>query len=154
MLPMPHLFFTVFSIELNPGKLTARRVAKCKAKTGPQNLPRTNEFPPHQADYNLTHTILSNICSKMKPENLEEAGCAVCGELYPVGKLSRPKGIKNLLSIVETQGVTRMERKSMASPIKEYPRPVLDHSCPQVCDICRSNIWKGKVPCLALANNL
>jgi hypothetical protein len=145
-----HTFFTVFSIELHPRKLTARRVAKCTATKDPQ----TNEFPPHPADFNLTHTILSNICSKMKPENLEEAGCAVCGELYPVGRLSRLKGIKNLLSVVEAQGVTWMERKSMVCPIKEYPGPVLDHSCSQVCDICRSDIWRGKVPRLALAHNL
>ena len=147
-------FYTVFSIETNPAKLTARRVAKCRAKTGPQNLPQTYEFPPPPADYNLTNTILSNICSKMRPENLEEAGCAVCGELYPVGRLSRLKGIKNLLSVIEARGVTRMERKSMACPVKEYPGPVLDHSCSQVCNDCRSDIRKGKVPRLALANNL
>ena len=90
----------------------------------------------------------------MKPAKLEEAGCAVCGELKPVGALSRLKGIKNLLSIIEAQGMTRMERKSMANPVKEYPGPVLDHSCSQVCDGCRGDIWRGKVPRLALANNL
>jgi hypothetical protein len=159
-------FFTVFSVELTPEQLTARRVVKCRSKKGPQKPLQkplkkplqkplqTTEFPPRPADYNLTHTILSNICRKMNPANLEEAGCAVCGELKPVGTLSRLKGIKNLLSIIEAQGVTRMERKSMASPIKEYPGPVLDHSCSQVCDGCRRDIRKGKVPRLALANNL
>ena len=155
-----HTFFMVFSIEPNPTKLTARRVEKCRAKTGPRkdphpaDCPQKVEFPPPPADYNLTHTILSNVCSKMKPENLEEAGCAVCGELRPVGRLSHLKGIRNLLSVVEARGVTWMERKSMACPVREYLGPVLDHSCSQVCDICRSDIWKGKVPRLALANNL
>ena len=86
--------------------------------------------------------------------NLAEAGCAVCGELKPVGMLSRLKGIKNLLGVIEAQGVTCMERKLAASPVKEYPGPVLDHSCSQVCNSCRKDIWEGKVPCLALANNL
>ena len=151
-----HNFFTVFSTELTPGTLNVRRVAKCRAKKEPQTLPapQTPEFPPYPADSNLTHTILSNICSKMKPANLEEAGCAVCRELYPVGMLSRLKGIKNLLSIIEAPGVTRMERKSTACPVKEYPGPVLDHSCSQVCNGCRRDIRKGKVPRLALANNL
>ena len=149
-----HTFFTVFSTEQSPGILTARRAAKFKAKKEPQNRLQTPEFPPPPADYDLTHTILSDVCSKMKPANLEEAGCAVCGELKPVGKLSRLKGIKNLLSIVEARGVTRMERKTVACPVKEYPGPVLDHSCSQVCDNCRSDIRKGKVPRLALANNL
>ena len=86
--------------------------------------------------------------------NLAEAGCAVCGELKPVGTLSRLKGIKNLLGVIEAQGVTCMERKLAASPVKEYPGPVLDHLCSQVCDSCRKDIRKGKVPRLALANNL
>jgi hypothetical protein len=151
-----HSFFTVFSIEPTLAKMNAQRVAKCKAKKheDSQKPLQTPEFPPHPADYNLTHTILSNICSKMKPAKLEEAGCAVCGELKPVSTLSRLKGIKNLLSIIEAHGVTRMERKSMASPVKEYPGPVLDHSCSQVCDGCRRDIRKGKIPRLALANNL
>ena len=115
---------------------------------------QTPEFPPHLPDYNLTHTILTNICSKMESVKLEEAGCAVCGEIKPVGMLSHLKGIENLLSIIEARGMTHMERKSMASPVKEYLGPVLDHSCSQVCDSCRRVIWKGKVPHLALANNL
>ena len=151
-------FFTVFSIEPTPEKLTARRVAKFTAKEGPRKVKegplQSPEFPPPPADYKLTHTILSNICSKMKPANLEEAGCAVCGELKPVGMLSRLKGIKNFLSILEAQGVTRMERKSTTSPVKEYTGPVLDYSCSQVCDSCRRDLRKGKVPRLALANNL
>ena len=143
-------FFTVFSIELTLVKINARHVAKWAKKT-PQEPLQTHEFPPHPANYSLTHAILSNICSKMKPAKLEEAGCAVCGELKPVGTLSRLKGIKNLLNIVEAQGVTRIERKSMACPVKEYLGPVLDHSCLQVCDGCRKDIRKGKVPRLALA---
>jgi hypothetical protein len=146
-------FFTVFSKELTPGKLTARRVAKHRKK-GPQKPLETPEFPPPPADSNLAHTILSNICSKMNPLNLEEAGCAVCGELKPVSTLSRLKGIKNLLSVIEVPGVTRIERKTAACPMKEYPGPVLDHSCSQVCDSCRRDIRNGKVPRLALANNL
>jgi hypothetical protein len=157
-------FFTVFSIELTPDRLAALRRVKCRAKKGPQKqlqIPpqpqkplQIPEFPPCPADYNLTYSIISDICNKMKPAMIEEAGCAVCGELKPVSTLSRLKGIKNLLSVIEAQGVTRMERKSKKSPVKEYPGPVLDHSCSQVCDGCRRDIRKEKVPRLALANNL
>ena len=152
-----HTLITVFSIELTPRKLTARRAAKFKTTKGPQTnqkMPQMPEFPLHPADYNLMHTILTNICNKMKSANLEEAGCAVCGELKPIGTLTHLKGIKNLLNVVEAQGVTRMERKSKACPIREYLGPVLDHSCSQVCDSCRKDIRKGKIPRLALANNL
>ena len=149
-------FFTVFLVEPTLAKMNARRVAKFKAKKKFQlEKPlQTPEFPPHLPDYDLTHTILTNICSKMESVKLEEAGCAVCGEIKPVGMLSHLKGIENLLSIIEARGMTHMERKSMASPVKEYLGPVLDHSCLQVCDSCRRVIQKGKVPHLALANNL
>ena len=53
----------------------------------------------------------------MKPLNLEEAGCVVCGELKPVGMLSCLKGIKNFLSVIEAQGVTQFEKNSMACPM-------------------------------------
>ncbi len=40
-----------------------------------------HDFPPEPAGSDLIHTILSNACYKMLPINIQEAGCAVCGEL-------------------------------------------------------------------------
>ncbi|KAF8803152.1 hypothetical protein BYT27DRAFT_7110804, partial [Phlegmacium glaucopus] len=136
-------YFTIFSVEIAAKQLTAKRVAKYKgSKENEPNkgksLQRTpHKFPPEPADSNLTHTILTKICDKMQPKNLEEAGCAVCGELKSVQELSRLKGIKNLLSVLEAPGVTRTERSKAESPIKEYGGPVLDYSCSQVCEGCR-----------------
>jgi hypothetical protein len=48
----------------------------------------------------------------MNKSNIEEAGCAVCGEITPVRNLSRVKNIKKMLHILTTSGVTRKERKN------------------------------------------
>src|SRR5271168_317723 len=90
----------------------------------------------------------------MNPENFEEVGCAVCGELELRKNTSRLKCVKNLLNILEEPGVTRMERKLDTSPIREYKGPVLDYGCSNNCNGCRGDIRRGKVPRLALSNNL
>ena len=89
----------------------------------------------------------------MQPKYLQ-GGCAVCGELKPIRELSRLKGIKNILSVLEDPGATRVERKTPSSLVKGYAGPVLNHTCSQVCKDCRETIHRNKVPRLALANNL
>ena len=128
---------SVFSVQMSkiPAKLTV------------------SEFPPESADTDLTWAILSKACKRMCPSAIEEAGCAVCGELKPLQKMSRLKSVKNFLKILEAPGVTRIERRT-DTPIKEYTGPVLDYGCSQICDTCRKDVRNGKVPRLALANNL
>jgi hypothetical protein len=67
---------------------------------------------------------------------------------------SRLKSVKNLLGILEAPGVTRVERRTDKSPIKEYRGPIIDYSCSSVCSGCRGDLRKGKVPKLALSKNL
>jgi hypothetical protein len=85
---------------------------------------------------------------------MEEAGCAVCGQLVPVSRLTRLKGVKNMLHVLYATGVTRFERSNMTQSIREYKGPVLDHACSQICDDCRQQIRNRKVPRYALANGL
>jgi hypothetical protein len=47
-----------------------------------------------------------------------------------------------------------MERKLDSSPIREYKGPVLEYGCSNICNACRGSIRRGKVPRLALSNNL
>ena len=77
-----------------------------------------------------------------------------CGELKPRSDTSRLKSVKNILGILHAPGVTRVERKTDKCPIKEYRGPVLDYSCSNVCNSCRGDLRKGKVPKLALSKNL
>ena len=74
-----------------------------------------------------------------------------CGELKDTSHL---KSVKNILKVLETSGVTRQERSTSTSPIKEFKGPVLDYSCSAICNDCRSCVRKEKIPSFALANGL
>ena len=160
---------TVFSVEKNAAEKQVDRTVKsfkgnalkasdknmtCKKKVMPANDNIGISFPPKPASKDLEHAIIRDACRRMDPENFEEVGCAVCGELELRKNTSRLKGVKNLLNILEAPGVTRMERKLDGSPIREYKGPVLDYGCSSVCNGCRGDIRRGKVPRLALSNGL
>jgi len=51
---------------------------------------------------------------------IEEAGCAVCGELKPLSVMSRLKSVKNLLHILVNPGVTCKER-ILLHQFKNFP---------------------------------
>ena len=166
-------YLTVFSSDLNANQLNVGRATKCRGKkqgahaTPPgtitlskqcppsgTKIPSSTPFPPDAASDDLEHVILTKACNRMQPDILTEAGCAVCGELKPVHAMSRLRSVKNFLHVLESPGVTRVERRSSSLPVKEYKGPVLDYSCSRICDGCRYHVRKGKVPRLALANNL
>jgi hypothetical protein len=92
-------------------------------------------------------------CSKLKPENFEEKGCAVCGQLVSISLLSKLSAVKNYLHILEAPGCTRQERYKSSDKICEFPLAI-DHSCQQICNSCHAALRSGKVPKLALARGL
>jgi hypothetical protein len=112
------------------------------------------EFPPAPVDNKVSHKIISDFCESLTPDALEEAGCAVCGQLVPVTQLTRLKAVKNLLHMLHASGVTRLERSLSAQPIREIKGPVLDYTCNRICNNCRQNLRNGKAPPYALANGL
>jgi hypothetical protein len=155
-------YLTVFSSDLNANQLNVDRATKCRGKkcahvhATPLSSTETlsTPFPPDVASDDLEHVILTKACNRMRPDLLTEAGCAVCGELKPIHAMSRLRSMKIYLHVLESPGVTRIERKSPGLPIKEYKGPVLDYSCSRICELCRFHVCKEKVPRLALANNL
>jgi hypothetical protein len=154
--PQCNTFVTVFTIELSNSEKNHMRVKRSRAKK--QLDAKSNEdgkftcFPPEPLTESLGYKLVLDACNKM--EGIEEAGCAVCGELKPATQLSPLKHIKNLLHILKTEGVTRVARNSSQMKEKEYTGPVLDYRCKMVCDKCREAIRKGKIPRLALAQGL
>ena len=140
---------------MSKGQLNIGEKKQARAHVNPPSTESlSTPFPPDAASEDLEHVILTKACDKMRPHLLTEAGCAVCGELKPVHSMSRLRSMKNYLNVLESPGVTRVERKSSSLPIKEYKGPVLDYTCSRICEVCRYHVRKGKVPRLALANNL
>ena len=111
-------------------------------------------YPPPPLSSDLAHTVIRDFCDESQPSRFEEAGCAVCGQLTPTSSLSPLKSIKGMLGILESPGVTRVERKSSTDAIREFKGPVLDYSCNKICAMCRVSIRKGNVPVNALARGL
>ena len=138
------------ALELSAKKSTPEKKRMPASET--DNV--TVSFPPEPASKELEHAIIRDACKRMDPENFEEVGCAVCGELELRKNTSRLKSVKILLKILEAPGVTRIERKLDSSPVREYKGPVLDYGCSNICNGCRGDIRRGKVPRLALSNSL
>ena len=131
-----------------------RHIIPCiGCSTKPIVLPASG-FPYPQLTKELGETIIQEWCKETKLSSLEELGCAVCGELVPISQLSHLKAIKKMLGILEAPNATQIECKSASHKISGFKSPVLDYWCDKVCDNCRKNIRKGRVPCLALAINL
>lgn len=158
-------YITVFSVNKDAAMKSNDRMHRYQVKkTASETLVSQNQtlqinvdapsFPSEPVTKDRELVIIRSACKRMDPDNFEEVGCAICGELKPRKESSRLKSVKNLLGILEAPGVTRIERKSDKSPIKEYKGPVLDYSCGSICNGCRSDLRKGKVPRLALSRKL
>jgi hypothetical protein len=136
-------------------KQTAMRVAAFRERKKESLIhdDLASVFPPDPVDKTLTHHVVSGACIKLKPETFEEAGCAVCGQLIPLSKLSKLSAMKQYLHLLEMPGTSRQERLKRSDKIKEYP-VVIDHSCHRICNDCCSSLRLGKVPQFALAKGL
>ena len=110
-------------------------------------------FPPEPLNKELACMIVKSACDAMDSREIEEGGCAVCGQLVPLSTLSRLSAMSKYLHVLSTPGVTRKERLSKFDKIYEYPT-VLDHSCDHICNSCRAAIRNNKVPRFALAKGL
>ena len=166
--PQCNVLVTVFSIELP--KLKQQHEANLKKKkhedsnginTLKEQLDSSNiatdslsQFPPEPLTSAFARNIVDGACKKMTKNKIEEGGCAVCGELVPIGELSRLKAIKNHLHILKAEGVSSVEQKNLDQKKKEYTGPILDYKHSNVCNTCRMSIRCNKVPRLALAHGL
>ncbi|PBK59125.1 hypothetical protein ARMSODRAFT_899699 [Armillaria solidipes] len=111
-------------------------------------------FPPKPLTPDLTLRIARDFCQDMSPSVFEEAGCAVCGQLTPLSKLSPKRSLGKMFHVLERDGsnITRAERLSESDTVQEVPGPVLDASCSGICIDCRKSVHNGKCPKYALCN--
>jgi hypothetical protein len=118
------------------------------------NPPKMSCFPPDPASDDLTSQIMTDWCAATTPQELEEAGCAVCGLLTLKTKLSPLRHVRNMLGILDSPGLTRTERLDIQEKVSEIQGPVIDKTCSCICNSCREKIRVGCVPKNALANGL
>ena len=116
--------------------------------------PSNKSFPPEKQTQLSVEKMVESWCNDASTTKLEEAGCAVCGQLSRMHELTPLSAMKNFLQPLECQGVTRIEKSMESQPILEKSGPVLAENCSFVCNTCRAPLRNGKVPRLALANGL
>ncbi len=109
------------------------------------------DFPPTPPSDGFIRDIIRRCCARMTSDKIEEAGCAVCGQLTSKSRLSALKNVKNFLHILRVPGIMRRERSSTRDNARCDDEPVLANQCSAICDTCRSEVRKGKVPQDALA---
>jgi hypothetical protein len=102
---------TIFSIEKNAAAkhvdCSVRSSVKANAlKASAKKTTPSVSFPPEPASKGFEHAIIRDACKRMDPENFEEVGCAVCGELKLKNDTGHLKSVRNLLKILEAPGVT------------------------------------------------
>jgi len=111
------------------------------------------KFPPAPPSAGFCLNIVSDFCDDISPEVFEEAGCAVCGRLTPVCEMEDISEVENI-SLLKIDGVTRKARCKISDPIRELRGPILAPGCSAVCSVCVASLDNGKIPNLALANNI
>ena len=139
-----NLYQTVFSVtstRKSRDRECKRQISRVENNSSPAPSNKDSGiFPPPALSSELSRTVITGFCNDTMLAKLEEAGCAVCGELVSTCNLSRLKVVKNMLHILAAPGVTRVERKYTTDRIHEFKGPVLDYQCDKICDWCQSSL--------------
>ncbi len=120
-------------------------------KIGLSDTDTPHTFPPDPPNPDFARDIIRQCSDRFHPENVEEAGCAVCGQLVKKKTLVWLKSMKNHFGVLTVPDITRVEWKSDGEKICGYHGPVLDHTAEGVCQECRAALYHNKIPDNALA---
>jgi hypothetical protein len=117
-----------------------------------QNKISNPGFPPSAPSQKLMHQIFTDFCKDIDPNQFEESGCAVCGQLTQSSTLKKLSEMNLNLDILIQDGVTQVERHSSKDALSNIEGPILDSDLDSICQTCYKAVSKGKMPLLALAN--
>ena len=145
-------FITVLSIQNRTPKECADH-AKTETLKPELSHSLLDEFPPPPINQIQSHQIIQSACTSMDKRFIEEAGCAVCGQLTRLTDLSQLSAMKNHLHVLTVPGITKQERKTVTDKVQDLAI-VIDNSCDQVCLSCRAALRKNRMPQFALARGL
>ncbi|KAH6880579.1 hypothetical protein BKA70DRAFT_1072848, partial [Coprinopsis sp. MPI-PUGE-AT-0042] len=96
--------------------------------------------------------MLSEYCSELAPDAIEEAGCMVCGQLVRRADLSTV-GDMDLACLEErTLNVSRTTRTTSEQQIERLHGPIVDPDAQGICSDCLKEVKQGRRPKYALAN--
>ncbi|KIJ91337.1 hypothetical protein K443DRAFT_42658, partial [Laccaria amethystina LaAM-08-1] len=104
------------------------------------------KFPPSAPSPKLMHQIFADFCKDIDPNQFEESGCAVCGQLTQSSTLKKLSEMNLNLDILIQEGVTQVERQSSKDPLSDIEGPVLDSDLDSICQTCCRSVSKGKMP--------
>ena len=108
-------------------------------------------FPPAPLSRGTAMQIAHDFCKEFLPENFEEQGCAVCGELSLVRNMvTLDPTIHHLNVLVSSH--SRLERHDVSDPIVSLQGPVLAAAHKTACPSCSESLANGIMPLLSLAN--
>ncbi|TFK62063.1 hypothetical protein BDN72DRAFT_746894, partial [Pluteus cervinus] len=111
-------------------------------------------YPPEPLSQSVVDGVIKRFCEDVSPTRVEEAGCAVCGELHLISEMQLRKHFQNHFNHLAVPGISRKERLTEEDPIQELEGAIIDNDCDYVCSTCREALYKGKIPKLSMANGL
>ncbi|EJD37253.1 hypothetical protein AURDEDRAFT_73414, partial [Auricularia subglabra TFB-10046 SS5] len=112
-------------------------------------------FPPPPMGPEGLSGISDGYCGRLKPEYIEEEGCAVCGKLTSTRTLEPISTYcKQIDELLCAPGITRIARDHQTEPIRHIEVPLLAPDCAGVCSDCAVSLRKDKVPKFSLANGI
>lgn len=111
-------------------------------------------FPPVPPTKVLRHEIITGMCNDVDPVQIEESGCAVCGQLTLNTELTPIKDLELNWELLKRPGVTRKERFSDDDHIEELDGPIFADNCRHVCVDCEARLRSNTLPLFSLANEL
>jgi hypothetical protein len=135
---------------LDPLEAAAQGVAYINSYTEEEEV----VYPPSPLSFTDEISIVKDFTDQMRPQNFEESGCAVCGQLTLLKDLTPLDSVDFSLDPLVEQDVARKERSLPIQPLVYDTGPIIDPTCNGVCATCCTDLKKGNRPLKSLANGL
>ena len=141
------VLYSVFEL-IAPGR---RRTANGQERW---RLDPVHEFPCSPLTTDIKQSIMRQACTDFVPDNFEEAGCSVCGQLTLVKQLKSLRMVKDNVGILSVDGVQRLPRSTDSDPLSYSSKPILCGTDQRGCPSCIRSLADGKLPKNSLASGL
>ena len=78
------------------------------------------------------------------PAELEESGCAICGNLTLIKDLKKISKLDLNMEILKQKGVSQKERKSSYDKLADLDGPIIEDNLDNICNLCYQSVSKEK----------